>query len=221
MESDASENKSRRQLLGLGAAAATAVAGVGVIRAAPAAADDGDPVLLAATNEANNPTVIEIVNSGQPGLHVISRSDSGSIMGENNSSDGYGVSAYGAAIGLNAVGGERGVYAVSDYGIGMYALTYNGVAVEASTAVDAGYALRVDGAVHFARSGRATVPAGSKSVVVSAAVRLHSTAMATLQTRQNGVAIEAAVPDPTAGTLTIWLNRAARAPLDVAWLLLD
>jgi hypothetical protein len=60
-------------------------------------------------------------------------------------------------IGVYAVGGEIGVYAVSDYGTGVQALTYNGTAVEASTAVTQGYALRVEGAVRFSRGGRATV----------------------------------------------------------------
>ena len=221
MPTDPSELKSRRQMLGLGAVVATTVAGVSVIQATPAVAADGDPVILAATNQAYNPTVIEIVDSGQPGLHVISRSDSGSIMGENSSDDGYGVSASGGNTGLNAVGGQRGVYAVSDYGVAVRALTYDGVAVEASTAVDAGHALRVDGAVHFSRSGRATVPTGLKSVTVPAAVRPGSSVVATLQERQSGTSIEAAVPDHAAQTVTVWLSRAARAPLDVAWLLLD
>jgi hypothetical protein len=221
MPDQPSTKKSRRQLLGLGAAAATAVVGVEVARAGPAAAADGDPVLLARTNQANNPTVIEVVDSGQPGLRVISRTDEGSISAENSSTDGYAMSANGVSTGLNAVGGETGVYTVSDYGVAMRALTYDGVAVEAATAVDAGHALRVEGAAHFSRSGRATVRAGRKSVTVPAAVRAGSSALATLQNRRFGVVIEAAVPDPVAKTLTIWLSRSAPIPIDVAWLLLD
>lgn len=213
--------RTRRELFGLGAAAATAVVGVEVLQASPARAADGDPVLLAQTNQAFNPTVIEIVDSGQPGLQVISRSDDGSIVGENSSLDGYGVSARGGHIGLNATGGNVGVYAVSDQGVAVRALTYDSVAVEARTAVDAGLALDVVGAARFSRSGRATVQAGDKSVSVSASVRSGSSALATLQTRQAKIVIEAAVPDPQAGTLTIWLNRAAKGPIDVAWMLID
>jgi hypothetical protein len=216
-----SEMKSRRQVLGFGAAAATAIVGVEVAAAGPAAAADGEPVLLGSANQANNPTVIEVVDSGQPGLHVVSRSDSGSIMGENSSSDGYGMSSSGAHIGLNAVGGDIGVYSVCDYGIGVQAVTYDGVAVEARTAVDAGHALKVDGAVSFSRSGRATIQPGRRSVTVTAAVRGTTSALATLQSRQPGVFIEAAIPDSVNRTLKIWLNRSVRLPVQVAWLLID
>ena len=192
------------------------------MHASPARAADGDPVLLAQTNQAFNPTVIEIVDSGQPGLQVISRSDDGSIIGENASLDGYGVSARGGYIGLNATGeGVSASTSVSDQGVAIRALTYDSVAVEARTAVDAGLALDVVGAARFSRSGRATVEAGDKSVTVAASVRPGSSALATLQTRQAKIVIEAAVPDPQAGTLTIWLNRAAKGPIDVAWILIE
>ena len=122
---------------------------------------------------------------------------------------------------MNAIGNEIAVYAVSDYGTGVRALTYDGTAVEASTAVDAGLALSVSGAVHLSRSGVAVVNAGSRSVTVAAGVRRTSAVLATLQSRQAGVLVEAAVPDPPSRTLTIWLSRAANRPLRVAWMLLD
>jgi hypothetical protein len=220
---DESADTTRRRFLGLGAAAAGAVAVTAVegIAPSPAVASDGDPVLLAATNQANNPTIIEIVDSGQPGLHVIARADDGALIGENTASDGYGVRATGDYIGLNAVGGDIGVYTVSDYGIGLRALTYDGVALETSTAVDAGHALRVLGAAHFSRSGVATVGSGQRSVTVAAGTRAGSSVLATIQDRQAGCLIEAAVPDPQAGTITIWLNKATRGAMRIAWLLLD
>jgi hypothetical protein len=216
------KHPTRRHLLGLGAAAAGAAAvtaAEGLTSAAHGA--DGDPVLLAANNQANNPTVIEIVDSGNPGLIVRSRADDGSVVGENSATDGYGVRATGAYIGVNAVGNEIAVYAVSDYGTGVRALTYDGTAVEASTAVDAGLALSVSGAVHLSRSGIAVVDTGKRSVTVAAGVRGTSAVLATLQSRQAGVAIEAAVSDPPSRTFTIWLSRATKSPLRVAWMLLD
>src|SRR4051812_6218898 len=123
----------RRRVLTLGAAAMGAAAlGAAELATAPgAAAADGDPVLLAATNQANNPTVIEIVDSGQSALIARSNADDGSLVGINEASDGYGVRATGQYIGLNAVGGDIGVYSTSDYGVGLKALTYDGVAVDA------------------------------------------------------------------------------------------
>jgi hypothetical protein len=220
MSDENEARRSRRQLMGLSAGAAT-VLGLEVLRPAPASAADGDPVLLARTNQASNTTLIEMVDSGEPGLRVVSRADDGSVVGENTAADGYGMRATGAYIGLDAVGGEIGVYTVSDEGVGLRALTYDGVAVEASTAVDAGHALRVDGAVHFSRSGRVTVPPGRRWVTVPAAVRPTSSALATLQTRQAGVHVEAAVPDHTNRTLKIWLNRSVTSRVEVAWLLID
>ena len=214
---------SRRRFLGLGAVAAGTVAAAAVegLSAAPAVAADGDPVLLATTNQAHNPTVIEIIDSGQPGLQVIARADDGAVIGENSSNDGYGVRANGAHIGLNAMGGTTGVYSVSDYGTAVRALTYDGVAVEASTAVDAGHALNVLGAAHFSRSGVATVASGQRSVTVPAGARAGSSVLATIQDRQAGCLLEAAVPDARAGTITIWLSRNARGAMRVTWLLLD
>jgi hypothetical protein len=213
---------SRRRLLGMSAA----TAGAATIAVAdgwmvPARAADGDPVLLATTNQANNPTVIEIVDSGQAGLVVRSRTDGGSLVGENSSNDGYGIQASGEYIGLVAVGGQTAVYGVSDHGTATRALTYDGIALSASTAVDAGLALEVKGAVSFSRSGRVNVPAGARSVTVPVNVRATTTAQATIQNRQPGVSIEAAVPSLADRTLTIWLTRAAKTPTTVAWFLLD
>ena len=214
---------SRRRLLTLGAAAVgTAALGAAEVMAAPgAAAADGDPVLLAATNQAHNPTVIEIVDSGETGLIVRSHADDGSVVGINEANDGYGLRGTGAYIGVNAVGGEIGVYSTSDYGTGVRALTYDGVALHGSTAVDAGLALDVEGAVHLSRSGRAIIPKGRRSANVSAGVRATSSVLATLQGHQDGVSLEAAVPHPGQGTFTVWLSKPASAPMAVAWMLID
>ena len=45
--------------------------------------------------------------------------------------------------------------------------------------------------------------------------------LATLQTRRSGLYIQAAVPDPTKGTVTIYLSKKAPGATNVAWLVLD
>jgi hypothetical protein len=123
---------------------------------------------------------------------------------------------------VNAVGGAIGVYAVSDYGTGVRALTYDGTAVEASTAVPQGYALRVQGAVAFSRSGRATVRAGTDRVTVNAAdVRPGTSILATIQQYRPGVSLAAAVPDPAANTVLLVLTKRVTNDTVVAWLALD
>jgi hypothetical protein len=215
------EETSRRRLLGMGVAAAATVGGVAAVAtAAPAAAADGDPLLLGQENEANNTAVIKML-SAQAAIHAISPADDGALVGENTASDGYGLRGTAPYIGVVAVGGETGVYSVSDKGVGVKALTYDGVAVHASTAVDAGLALDVVGAVRLSRSGVAVIPAGTRSLTVAAGVRATSNVLATLQTRQPGCALEAVVPAPTTRSFTIYLSQNARSPLRVAWMLLD
>ena len=101
-------------------------------------------------------------------------------------------------------------------------MTYDGTAVEASTAVPQGYALRVQGAVTFSRSGQASVRAGTDRVTVSAAdVRPGTTILATLQQHRPGVSVAAAVPDPAANTVLLILTKRVASDTQVAWLALD
>jgi hypothetical protein len=198
-------------------AAAAVVASAGT--AQPALAADGDPLMLGVTNEATNTTRLE---TKETSLYAVSSTDGASLVGESQSSDGYGLQGTSPYIGVNAVGGAIGVYAVSDYGTGVRALTYDGTAVEASTAVPQGYALRVQGAVAFSRSGRATVRAGTDRVTVSAAdVRPGTSILATLQQYRPGVSLAAAVPDPAANTVLLVLTKRVTNDTVVAWLALD
>ena len=70
----------------------------------------------------------------------------------------------------------------------------------------------------FARSGRATVPAGKSSVTVHG-VTLDGASMvlATLQHAANGNAVSSAVPKPGSSSIVITLLRAPTVPLGVAW----
>ncbi len=180
---------------------------------------DGDPVILGQESTADNTTRIV---AHEIALWGISNTDDGALVGESVSLDGYGVRGTSPYIGVNAIGGEVGVYAVSDYGAGVQALTYDGVAVSASTAVDAGTALRVDGRAEFSRSGKVTVAAGMSSATVTGVpLTSESLVLATLQERIHVVHVEAAVPDVENHSFTLYLNRKVPRPTTVAWFVVN
>jgi hypothetical protein len=213
-----SGSTTRRGVLAAAVGAAAAVVASGAMTQ-PALAADGDALILGVTNEATNTTRLE---TKETSLYAVSSTDDASLVGVSRSSDGYGLRGSSPYIGVNAVGGEIGVYTVSDYGTGMRALTYNGTAVEASTAVPQGYALRVEGAVAFSRSGRATVRAGTDRVTVSAAdVRPGTSILASLQQYRPGISVAAAVPDSAANTVLLVLTKRVNSDTVVAWLALD
>lgn len=217
MAGDSGETKTRRSMLAAVAAGAAAVVVAGA--ATRAEADDGDSVKLAAENTSDNTTVIR---SRQTALKGISHTDDGALVGENEASDGYGVRASCPYIGVNAVGGEVGVYAVSDYGKGVEALTYDGVAVFASTAVDAGSALEVKGRARFSRSGKVIVPSGKDQISVPVPnLDGASLVLATVQERRSGFYVMGAVADPARAAITIYLSRASSRPATVAWFVVN
>src|SRR5262245_56271945 len=180
---------------------------------------DGDQLLLGQENSSNNTTRIV---AHETALWGVSNTDDGALVGESLSSDGYGIRGTSPYIGVNAVGGGVGVYAVSDYGTGVQALTYDGVAVSASTAVEAGTALRVEGRAVFRWSGKVLVPAGANSVTVAdIPLGAASVVLATLQERIDGLSVEAAVPDAKRRSFTLFLSRKVLRPVTVAWFVVD
>jgi hypothetical protein len=208
----------RRGVLAAAVGAAAAVVASGGM-AQPAVAADGDTLVLGVTNQATNTTRLE---TKETSLYAVSSTDDASLVGESRSSDGYGLRAASPYIGVNAVGGEIGVYTVSDYGTGVQAVTYNGTAMQASTAVPQGYALRVQGAVSLSRSGRATVRAGTDRVTVSLVdVRAGTSILATLQQHRPGISVAAAVPNPTTNTVLLVLTKRVTSDTVVAWFALD
>jgi hypothetical protein len=218
IDRSASGSTTRRGVLAAAVGAAAAVVASGAT-AQPARAADGDALVLGVTNQATNTTRLE---TKEASLYAVSSTDDASLVGESRSSDGYGLRGTSPYIGVNAVGGEIGVYTVSDYGAAVRALTYDGTAVQASTAVPQGYALRVEGAVSFSRSGRATIRAGTDRVTVSAAdVRPGTSILATLQQHRPGISVAAAVPDPAANTVSLVLTKRVANDTVVAWLALD
>jgi hypothetical protein len=218
IDRSASGSTTRRGVLAAAVGAAAAVVASGAM-AQPARAADGDPLVLGVANQATNTTRLE---TKETSLYAVSSTDGASLFGESRSSDGYGVQGTSPYIGVNAVGGEVGVYTVSDYGTAVQALTYDGTAVQASTAVPQGYALRVQGAVSFSRSGRATVRAGTDRVTVNLVdVRPGTSILATLQQYRPGISVAAAVPDPDANTVLLVLTKRVASDTVVAWLALD
>jgi hypothetical protein len=217
---DVNRETSRRALIA-GAAAGAAVVASEAIRAAPAQAADGDEVLLGRDNEAVNTTVITAKEAALKGR---SNTDDGALVGENESPEGYGVRASSPYIGVSAVGGEQGVHGVSDYGTGVYAETYDGIALSARTAVPQGTALQVEGTAKFSRSGIAIVKAGRKEVTVTGVLLTSSSiVLATMQQYRSGsgISLRAAIPDPTSGSLRIRLTAAATEDTKVGWFVVN
>ena len=218
MAAEKADVSTRRALLA-GMAATVAAVAIDAV-SEPAHGADGDKVILGEENTAHNPTVIHSGSSSA--LKGICTTDDGALVGENEASDGYGVRGTSPYIGVNAVGGEIGVYAVSDYGKGVEALTYDGVAVSASTAVDAGSALEVSGRARFSRSGKVTLPAGKTQVTVSVAnLDGASLVLATVQERRDDFHVLGAATDPAHATITIYVNRKASKATTIAWFVVN
>jgi hypothetical protein len=185
----------------------------------PRAPADGDPLILGQENTSENTTRIV---AGEIALWGVSDTDDGALVGESVSSDGYGVRGTSPYIGVNAIGGEIGVYAVSDYGTGVEGLTYDGVAVRASTAVEAGTALKVEGRAEFRWSGQVVIPQGTTRVTVDdVPLTEHSLVLANLQEWFHGLHLEAAVPDVAGRSFTLHLNRKAPRTMVAAWFVVD
>lgn len=217
---DKNRRRSRRALLG-GAAAGAAVIAAEGLHATSASAADGDPIILGAPNEAVNTTRID---SKEAALYARSNTDDGALIGENQAQDGYGVRATSPYIGVNAVGGKFGTYAVSDYGTGVYGLTYDGVALAARTAVPQGTALQVDGTAKFSRSGVAIVPVGRKEATVTGVLlTAASIVLATVQQYRpgSGVSLRAAIPDAAGNRFRLLLTEAAREDTRVGWFVVN
>ncbi len=210
---------STRRALLTGMAATVAAVAIDAVTE-PAHAADGDTVMLGQDNAAHNPTVI---NSGtSSALKGICSTDDGALVGENEATDGYGVRGTSPYIGLLAVGGEIGVYSVSDYGKGVEALTYDGVALSARTAVDAGSALEVTGRARFSRSGKVTLPANKTKVTVPVAnLDAASLVLATVQQYRDNFHVLGAVADPATATVTIHVNRKASVATTIAWFVVN
>src|SRR5579859_1253592 len=137
------------------------------------------------------------------------------IRGETDSGDGTGVEGVAAHAGTGVIG-------TSDTGYGIFASTNSGVAL-----VSDGPA-RFLGATLFSRSGSATItyPAKSVTMPVPGGLTSASLALAPPQNTVQGVWVVSALPNTSAGKLTITLNKApgsASSPktIKVAWFVVN
>jgi hypothetical protein len=172
---------------------------------------------------------------GKVGLHGNGQGDGGQGVSAEGTS--YGVYATGTAVGISGLGltsdgvqgqagdGANGVFGSNfGAGVGVRGESQSGPGVVAKST--SGVALRVAGRAQFSRSGRAVVAgttAAPKSSVVISNVYLSSKSLvlATPQTNRIGVWVEAAVPNVSAKTITIYLNKAVPVSYPVAWFVIE
>ncbi len=205
------------------------VVGLVVALTGPAAeADNGDPVILGATNFASSSTSVS-TSSGY-GLYGFTTGTSQTFAGVLGYNSGGGNGVEGSSANFNGVYGNTtsptssGVYGVNDAGgFGVTGRTTGGgVAVLADDADGTSVALRTTGKLEFQnRSGIVRVASGQKSITVTlAGVTATSMVMATVQ-QTGGFYVKAAVP--AAGSFKIFINKAPVSPatVKVAYLVLN
>jgi hypothetical protein len=207
----------RRAVLVAAASGAAAMAATMAAPAAALAADD-DPVRIGQTNDGQNTTILnssgthafQASAAGGDGLRGLGGSGNGSgVFGSTASATGYGVFGYnGPNMGRAALGGPDAAIWASQFAAPL-ALLAQGDS-------------RFTGRVSLGRSGRATVKAGTSSVVVTVG-SLSGTPLcfANLQRDRAGVWVRAVRPNyPSAGKLRIYLNKAVATDTVVAWVVL-
>jgi len=132
------------------------------------------------------------------------------VVGQSNA-DG-GIAVEGDASGS----GAAGVFGSATGGPGSAGVKAYAAGVDSA-------ALQVDGRAIFSSSGQIVVPAGARSVV-QPGLSLSPTAfvLATLQQNLQRVSVRAAVADPAAGTVTVYLTAPAPAGgATVAWMVVN
>jgi hypothetical protein len=74
----------------------------------------------------------------------------------------------------------------------------------------------------FSRSGQAVVPATKSNIVVSGVpLTSASIVFALVQQNQGGVYVRAAVPNPSASSFTVLLNKATPSNATVGWFIVN
>jgi hypothetical protein len=188
-------------------------------------APHGDPVRLGMGNMASAGTNISTTFGGftvttvdQVGAAVTGAGNQYGVFGTTEAGDGVrgvtfdsghaGAGVYGENRGDTFSGGS-GVVGIADNNIGVSAISSNGTA------------LSVSGVASFTRSGRVTIPAGARKVVITD-ITLSGASMVLALTQQAGApAVRAAVPDVAKDRFTIYLAKAASADVVVAWFVLS
>jgi hypothetical protein len=115
--------------------------------------------------------------------------------------------------------------ASADGGIGVFGAatgSRGGIGVYATAPSSGSAALQVNGRAVFSSSGKLVVPAGATSATQAGVVLgPASLVLATLQENLPGIAVRAAVPDPTAGSVTVHLTQAPTADTVVGWMVVN
>jgi hypothetical protein len=177
--------------------------------------------VLGATNEASSATSIVNTSAGGSGDPEVGILASGDI----------GVQGSGTTIGVRGEG-HRGVEGYSEDGAGVVGTTESGAGVSAYAPMEHGWtrALVVQGRAHFTRSGRVTIPAGTKTFDIDfrsthgTYLGLEGTPLcfANLMSYRPGVFVTTMRPNyPIPGKARIYLNIAPSSPAYVAWVVLD
>jgi hypothetical protein len=159
---------------------------------------------VAASTTGRGPAVVASIDNADNGAAAVQAATTGvgaGVAGSATSASATGVDGSGT-------GGATGIRGTSDKGIGVYAASTKGPALE------------VVGKVSFNRSGITTIPAKAVSATVDlAGVSSSSMVLATLQQAAGSVGVANVVP--ASGSFVINLSGAPAASVRVAWLVLD
>jgi hypothetical protein len=169
--------------------------------------------------------VLAVGNGGTSGITtygggVIGDSQAGpGVLGQ--SSEGTGAEGITIAKGAAGVSGND---ASTEGGYGVYGVSAAGVALYGAST--GGTALEVEGVTTFSRSGSATVAgtsgkSASSVVVTGVTLTSASQILATPQAHVAGTGIAGVVPDVSAGSFTIYLTKAIKVSLAIAWFIID
>ena len=200
--------RNRRQLLAGGTAALAVLTAEALGRAAPAAAANGDNLVLGVDNFAMDVTNITDSTDGSDGLVCTATGAGTALGGISDSGDGVG--------GTSTTG--AGIHGVSSSGIGVKGECTAGTGVLAAGAT----ALSVQGPAVFSRSGTLTVAAGKASgTVTGVALSAASLVLATLQQDRAGVWVRSAVPNVSGSSFTVHLSKAVTASITVTWFVVN
>jgi hypothetical protein len=199
--------------LRIAAVAVLALVAGAALTPALAQANAGDPVVLGASHTSSRTTYISA--TGGHGLQIAGQTANTALLVD--SIQGTGIQ------GTSRTPGASGVLGVTYYqGAGVTGKTEikGTVGVRAQSAT--GTALEVLGKMSLSRSGKAVVKAGQVSIIVTGVdLSAASAVQATPQTYRPGVWVAAAVPAPAKDSIRIYLSKAPRKAMTVAWFVLN
>ena len=211
--------RSRRSVLAAAAAAAAAGAAATLARPLPAAAADGDPLILGQRNQADTETTLDGALIGKRFLLVenLDAEPHAAVIGRSLN----GVGVYGQSEGSDPV-----LTGNASAGLWGAATTPAGIGVVAVSGDLTGTALWVQGKVRLrTRSGRATVRAGRSSVdidLTKGGLAGTPLCFANLMSHRPGTFVTSVRPNyPVAHKARIYLNREVTSNTYVAWFVLN